>query len=65
MPENLAGLWNVLRYSVELPENTKIAVVSAQNGQDSVIQQERKAKQEKMARRYERTETSTGRDAKQ
>ena len=65
MPENLAGLWNVLRYYVEMPENTKIAVVSAQNGQDSVIQQERKAKQETMARRYERTETSTGRDAKQ
>lgn len=65
MPENLAGLWNVLRYYVEMPENTKIAVVSAQNGQDSVIRQERKVKQEKMERRYERTETSTGRDAKQ
>ena len=64
-PENLAGIRNVLRYYVEMPENTRIAVVSAQNSQDSAIQQERRAKQEKMARRYERTETSSDGDRKQ
>lgn len=63
--ENLTVIRNVLRYYVEMPENTRIAVISGQNSRDSDIQQERKAKQEKMARRYERTETSSDGGRKQ
>ena len=51
---NLAGLKNVLDYYVELPVGTRLAVMADQSQKSAEIQQDRKAKQDKMLRRYEK-----------
>ena len=50
---NLAGLKNVLNYYVELPAGVRILVVPDQTSDTEEVQQERKARQEKMLRRYD------------
>lgn len=56
---NLAGLKNVLDYYVELPAGTRLIVVADQGQKSAEAQQDRKAKQEKMLRRYESHEESS------
>ena len=60
---NLAGLKNVLDYYVELPVGTRLTVMADQSQKSVEIQQDRKAKQDKMLRRYEKQENRKGQDA--
>ena len=60
---NLAGLKNVLDYYVELPVGTRLTVMADQSQKSAEIQQDRKAKQDKMLRRYEKQENRKGQDA--